>query len=225
MTGYSHELAGQNPKMENRMLGRQLRRTAAAAATCLAASPAWAHHVMGGKLPATFSEGLWSGLGHPIIGPEHLGFLLAIGIVVGAGGLNLALCGIFLAAMAIGVAVHVSGFGIPAAEILVALSALLAGLLIARGHALPLLAWSALFVIAGFFHGYAFGESIAGAEQGPLTAYLFGLVIVQSALAVGAALITRRLGVHVNEMVPRLAGAVIIGIGFAALIGQLVPAV
>ena len=86
------------------MLGRQLRRNAAAAVTCLAASPAWAHHVMGGKLPSTLSEGLWSGLGHPVIGPEHLGFLLAVGIVVGAGGLNLALCGAFVVAMAVGVA-------------------------------------------------------------------------------------------------------------------------
>jgi urease accessory protein len=202
-----------------------LRRSTAAAAMCLASSPAWAHHVMGGKLPSTFGEGLLSGLGHPVFGPEHLGFLLAVGIVVGAGGLNLALCGAFIAAMAIGVAVHVNGLGIPAAEILVALSALLAGLLIARGRALSLLGWSALFAVAGFFHGYAFGESIAGAERGALAAYLLGLVIVQSVLTVGVALIARRLGIHLNETAPRLAGAVIIGIGFTTLIGQLVPAV
>lgn len=207
------------------MILRQLRRSAAAAVTCLAATPAWAHHVMGGKLPSTFSEGLWSGLGHPIIGPEHLGFLIAVGIVVGAGGLNLALCGAFVVAMAVGVTIHVAGLGIPAAEILVALTALLAGILIARGRALPLPAWGALFAVAGFFHGYAFGESIAGAEQTPLAAYLLGLVIVQSVLTIGVALIARRLGVHMSEMAPRLLGAIIIGIGFTALIGQLVPAV
>jgi urease accessory protein len=207
------------------MLGRQLRRGAAAAAICLSASPAWAHHVMGGKLPATFGEGFLSGLGHPIIGPEHLAFLLAVGIVVGAGGLNIAMCAVFIAAMAIGVAVHVAGFLVPGSEILIALSALLAGLLIARGRALPLLAWGALFAVAGFFHGYAFGELIAGAEQAPLAAYPLGLVIIQSALTVGVALIAQRLGTHANEMAPRLVGAVIIGIGFTALIGQIVPAV
>jgi urease accessory protein len=180
---------------------------------------------MGGKLPATFGEGFLSGLAHPIIGPEHLGFLLAVGIVVGAGGLKLAMCGIFIAAMAIGAAIHVSGLEIPGVEILIALSALLAGVLIARGRGLPLSAWSALFAVAGFFHGYAFGQSIAGAEQAPLAAYLLGLIIVQSALTMGVALLVQRLGAHLNEMVPRLLGAVIIGIGFTVLIGQLVPAV
>jgi len=207
------------------MLGRQHRRGIAAVALCLTATPAWAHHVMGGKLPATFGEGFLSGLAHPIIGPEHLGFLLAVGIVVGAGGLKLAMCGIFIAAMAIGAATHVSGTAIPGTEILIALTALLAGVLIARGRELPLSAWSALFAVAGFFHGYAFGESIAGAEQAPLAAYLFGLVIVQSALAIGVAIIAQRLRLHMNQMAPRLIGAVIIGIGFTVLIGQLVPAV
>ena len=27
---------------------------------------------MGGKTPSTFAEGLLSGLGHPVIGPDHL---------------------------------------------------------------------------------------------------------------------------------------------------------
>ena len=37
-----------------------------------------AHHVMGGKTPTTFVDGFLSGLGHPVIGPDHLAFLLAI---------------------------------------------------------------------------------------------------------------------------------------------------
>jgi hypothetical protein len=36
----------------------------------LAAAPASAHHVMGGRTPSTFLEGLLSGLAHPVIGPE-----------------------------------------------------------------------------------------------------------------------------------------------------------
>ncbi|MET0472193.1 MAG: HupE/UreJ family protein, partial [Xanthobacteraceae bacterium] len=46
-----------------------------------------AHHVMGGRTPTTFVEGFLSGLGHPVIGPDHLAFLLAIGVAVGVGGL------------------------------------------------------------------------------------------------------------------------------------------
>ena len=48
------------------------------------------------------------------------------------------------------------------------------------------------FAIAGLFHGYAFGEAIAGAERAPLGAYLLGLVVVQSALTVGTALLARK---------------------------------
>jgi len=191
----------------------------------LIATPAWAHHVMGGRLPSTFLEGLLSGLGHPVLGPEHLGFLIAVAVVVGACGLSLALPALFIVAMAMGVSAHVAGFALPAAEIVVALSTLLAGCLIMAGRMLPTAAWGALFAVAGFFHGYAFGESIYGAETAPLAAYLIGLVAVQSALAVGIALFVRRVGGRVSAPIPRLAGAAVFGMGFAILIGQLVPAV
>jgi urease accessory protein len=188
----------------------------------LAAAPASAHHVMGGRTPSTFFEGLLSGLGHPVIGPDHLAFLLAVGVVVGVGGFNLALPAVFVVATAIGVVAHVDGIGLPAAEILVALSVLLAGALIARGRALPVPLWVAIFAVAGCFHGYAFGESIFGAEASPLGAYLLGLVVIQGALAVGIALVARRMGAGVAAPAARLAGAAIVGVGFTALIGQLV---
>jgi urease accessory protein len=204
---------------------RRLPTTALIAATSLfAAAPASAHHVMGGKTPSTFMEGLLSGLGHPVIGADHLAFLVAVGVVVGVGGFNLALAGVFVAAMAIGVAVHVAGVGLPAAELLVALSVLLAGILIVHGRALPAVAWAMLFAVAGLLHGYAFGESIYGAEATPLEAYLLGLVIVQTALAVGVALVARRVASSLSEPMPRLVGAMIVGIGFTVLIGQLLPA-
>ena len=101
-----------------------------------------AHHPMGGKTPSTFIEGLLSGLGHPVIGLDHLAFLL-VGVAVGVGGLNLVLPVVFVVAMAIGVAAHVKGVNLPAAEIVVALSVLLAGFLIARGRALPVALWAA----------------------------------------------------------------------------------
>jgi urease accessory protein len=100
---------------------------------------------------------------------------------------------------------------------------LLAGALIARGRALPAPMWSVLFAVAGLFHGYAFGESIFGAETSPLGAYVLGLVVIQSAVAVAIALIARHLGAGVSELAPRLVGAAIVGVGFTALIGQLVP--
>ncbi|TMJ22337.1 MAG: urease accessory protein UreJ [Alphaproteobacteria bacterium] len=201
-----------------------LRAVLLAGPSLLMAAPASAHHVMGGKLPSTWLEGLLSGLGHPLIGPEHLGFLLAVAVVVGACGLSLALPAVFVAAMAAGVALHVIGFAFPAVEVMVALSTLLAGLLIAGARSLPVAAWAALFAAAGILHGYAFGESIYGAETAPLGAYLAGLILIQTALTTGLALAVRRMGTGLAALAPRLAGAAVFGIGFAALIGQLIPA-
>ena len=189
----------------------------------LMTASASAHHMMGGKMPTTFAEGFLSGLGHPVIGPDHLAFLLAIGVAVGVGGLSLVLPLLFVVASAIGVTLHVNGVNLPGAEIVVAVSVLFAGFLIARGRALPVSLWAILFAAAGLFHGYAFGESIFGAERSPLHAYLLGLIIVQSVLTVGTALLVRRRAGGVSAIAPRLAGAVIIGVGLATLIAQLIP--
>ena len=183
--------------------------------------PAEAHHVMGGRTPATLMEGFLSGLAHPMIGLDHLAFIVAMGVAVGVAGLNLAVPALFIVASAIGVAVHVRGVTLPDAEILVALSVVIAGAMIASGRSLQALVWAALFVLAGLVHGYAFGESIFGAEASPLAAYLLGLVIVQVAVATAVALIARRSGAAATE--PRLAGAAIAGIGIAILAGQLLP--
>jgi urease accessory protein len=210
-------------RMGDVMTLRLFCRTALVAALSLFTTSAFAHHVMGGKTPSTFFEGLLSGIGHPVIGPDHLAFLLAIGIAVGVGGLNLALPALFVVASAIGVLLHVGGVNLPGAEIVVAASVLLAGFLIARGRAHSVGMWVVLFAVAGLFHGYAFGESIFGAETSPLDAYLLGLILIQSALTVGTALFVRWRGGGVSELAPRLAGAAIIGVGLTVLIGQLIP--
>ena len=44
------------------------------------ASPASAHHPMGGRVPSNFFEGFMSGLAHPVIGLDHLAFIVAVGL-------------------------------------------------------------------------------------------------------------------------------------------------
>jgi hypothetical protein len=106
--------------------------------------------------------------------------------------------------MACGVAAHVAAVTLPAAELIVALSVLVAGILLVVDHRIPAGWWMGLFVIAGFFHGYAYGESIYGAESTPLAAYLAGLVAVQTVLTVGVAFLTRAVWT-LSGMAPRLA--------------------
>lgn len=190
----------------------------------LSTTPAFAHHMMGGKLPSTFTEGVLSGVGHPVIGLDHLAFLIAVGIAVGIGGLSLLLPLVFVAASAVGVALHVAGIQVPAAELAVASSVVIVGALIARGSALATPVWGAVFALAGLFHGYAYGESIYGAEPAPLAAYLVGLVIIQSALATGVAYLWRRYEENPTAVPARIAGAIVAGVGITVLAQQLIPA-
>jgi urease accessory protein len=210
--------------MEADMLARWTRRVAIAApGLFLFVSTASAHHVMGGKTPANFAEGVLSGLGHPIIGPDYLAFLVALGVAVGVFRLSLVNPLLFLLAMAGGVAVHVAAVALPGAELIVAASVLIAGALLALEREIPSGWWTGLFIVAGFFHGYAYGESIFGAERTPLAAYLIGLVAIQTVLTIGIALATRMLW-KAPALAPRLAGAAVGGVGLAALMTQIVPA-
>src|SRR5262249_31317282 len=194
----------------------------AGAGLFLTAGTASAHHLMGGKVPSTFAEGFLSGIGHPIIGPDHLAFLIALGIAVGVARLSFVNPFLFLVAMACGVAAHVAAVTLPAAQLIVALLGLVAGLLLVVDRRIPTRWWMGLFVIAGFFHGYAYGESIYGAESTPLAAYLVGLVAVQTVLVLAIAFATRAAW-KVSAIGPRLVGAAICGVGFTVLVGQIIP--
>ena len=79
---------------------------ALAVALLAAAEPAFAHHLMGGKIPATFGEGILSGLGHPVIGIDHLAAVVAVGCLAAAHRAGALLAVAFVVAMMCGVAVH-----------------------------------------------------------------------------------------------------------------------
>jgi urease accessory protein len=97
---------------------------------------ALAHHVMRGKLPASLPEGLLSGLGHPIIGLDHLAAVLAVGLLAAAHRLGPMLIVSYVLAQIAGAAVHVQGTSVPAAEIVVALSVIALGALLVVQHTL-----------------------------------------------------------------------------------------
>lgn len=163
-------------------------RAAALLLGTLALPAAQAHHAMDGQMPATVAQGLLSGLAHPVIELDHFLFLLGAAVLIAAARLPLRLARsallLFAAAGLAGTLLHARGINLPAAEMGVALTLLLAaaGLLRPQGPTtLVVLAAAA----AGLLHGYAYGESIVGAEPRPLVAYLVGLALVQAALLVG----------------------------------------
>ena len=141
----------------------------------LVAAPALAHHPMEamGLEPTAFS-GLFSGLAHPLLGPDHLLFLLVLGLVGWQRSLRSA-----LTLLAVGLGGSALGLiwpGLPAAELLVSLSLVLEGLVLS-GRVSP-----ALLLPAFALHGYVLSGSVIGWETTPIAAYLFGLLLSQGLL-------------------------------------------
>jgi urease accessory protein len=144
-----------------------------------------AHHMTGGKLPVTAVQGFLSGLAHPILGLDHLAVLLALGWISASGRRGRWIPLAFLVASLAGTALHLASVDLAASQLLAAVSVVALGaILIARWPASPG-AIVAVACVAGLVHGYAYAESIVGAERAPLAAYLAGFTMVQCGLAMG----------------------------------------
>jgi urease accessory protein len=193
---------------------------AAIAALFLAAGPAAAHHPMDGAVPATLWQGLASGLAHPVIGPDHLAFLVAVGLAAGIARHGPALPLLFVAASVLGVAAHWLGLVMPGAELLVGATVLAAGAPLARGCAPDPRVWAALLAVGGLAHGQAYAAAVVGAEATPVLAYLAGLALVQGAIAGGVALLPGRRPAAAGTPAVRLAGFAVVLVGAAALAGR-----
>lgn len=152
----------------------------------LLAPPAFAHHPMGGATPSTLMEGLLSGFGHPIIGVDHLLFIIASGVACFYFGQRALVIAALLAGAVAGTLLHVQMPGLPYHDAPVAASLIVLGALLARRSAfLRGKAAALLFAAGGLAHGYAYGEAIVGAEATPLIAYLGGFTLIQFAIALG----------------------------------------
>jgi urease accessory protein len=195
----------------------------ALAALAVQAGPALAHHVMDGSMPVTFVQGLLSGLGHPVIGLDHLAAVIAVGCLAAMHRAGPALAIGFVLAMMAGVAAHLGGAGVPGAEILVALTVLALGAALWRREIAAATAL-ALFAAAGLIHGYALGESIYGAEPAPLVAYLIGLAVIQSAIALAALWAARMYVLRAKPAPLRWVGVGVAAVGLVMLAQQVLPA-
>lgn len=186
---------------------------AAAALTLSATLPAHAHHATG-KPPETTMQGLLSGMAHPVIGPDHLLFLLVLGALVctvGRRSRYLAAISALAGSLA-GALVHLVGVDLPAVEPGIALSIVVGGALLARRHGpVPL----GLVALAGVFHGYAFAESAIGAPPAALAAYLLGIALMQAAIIVGVGRLARTPEASPTEPAVMVVGP---GAGIAAML-------
>lgn len=154
----------------------------------------YAHHPNGYKLPESFGEGLLSGFGHPVIGIDHLVFIISMGLLSYSLRQRAMLPLAFVASTSLGTALHLNGVNIIGSEMLVATSVLLLGVAMISRIKLPSKAlWLAAFSVSGVLHGYAYGESIVGAEATVISAYLIGFMTIQLVICYSAYLLCHSL--------------------------------
>ncbi len=176
-------------------------------------NPVLAHHPfgIGDSLQLTTLQGLVSGIGHPLLGPDHLIFMLGITLI----GLRRKTSWIFpLLAIGLSGSLFVQFQPLPDllapwAEALVSLTLAMEGLiilnLISTKWLLPMFA----------LHGYLLGSTIVGAEPTPLIGYFVGLMLAQGSLLLLVTVMSQRIKHLLGANGCNLAAGILIGIGSA----------
>ena len=177
------------------------------------ADPVFAHHPFGiGDITElSVWQALLSGIGHPLLGPDHLLFILGIALV----GLKrskkwvIPLLAVGLAGSAL---VHLQPLPdllVPWAEVLVSLSLAIEGLIVLNRMStkwlLPMFA----------LHGYLLGNTIVGAEPTPLIGYFLGLLLAQAGLLLLVMAVSQRIINWLGANGRLLTAGIWIGIGSA----------
>ncbi len=187
------------------------------------AQPATAHHPFGGKTPSNFFEGFLSGLGHPIIGLDHFAFILAVGLLGTKFKQGFLIPITFVMATMIGTGIHLQAINLPYPEIIIATSVIVFGGLLVKekddyfSSSISTVIIATIAIIAGIFHGYAYGEAVIGAEMNPIIAYLAGFGIIQllcAFSAFGSAIFLSKQFQNKAAFILRMIGLAISGIGF-----------
>ena len=176
-------------------------------------SPAYAHHPfgMGDSTDLSALQGLLSGIGHPLLGPDHLLFLLAIALI----GLPrprtwvLPLLAAGLGGSVLSQFIPLPDAVAPWAEALVSLTLAAEGLMAL--FAIP----SSLLLPLVALHGFLLGSTIVGAEPTPLFTYFLGLLIGQGALLLVVTSWSQSLLERIGAQGQRLGAGIWMGIGMA----------
>jgi len=181
---------------------------AAATLGLLAVLPAQAHHLIDlGAMAPTPLNGLLSGLAHPVIGPDHLLFLLSLTLVALRRPLTwvVTLLGVGLLGSAAGLLWPAA----PGADVLVSLSLVVEALVILER--LP----AALLLPSMALHGYVLSAAVLGWTSMPIASYLLGLLVSQLMLLVLTQTMIKRAASALQPRLRRLLAIALIGLGGA----------
>ena len=112
---------------------------------------------------------------------DDLLFLLVAGVLLFQRARPAAylITGIFIGGTLLGTVLHLMSVNLPIAEVIIAVSLVCGGLMLFLRKGIDSSILGLFFAGAGVFHGYAYGESIIGAEATSLGAYLLGFSLIQ----------------------------------------------
>ena len=189
-----------------------MRRLYLVCAALLLATPAFAHTGEG-------TGGFLAGLAHPVLGPDHVVAMVAVGLwgaFLGVPAIWL-LPIVFPLVMALGGVLGILGVPLPAVETGIASSAIVLGAMVALAARPPL--WIAAVLVGTFaiFHGYAHGRELPDGANA--AAFSAGFVIATGLLHLTGIAFGQLTRWPAGRLAVRGAGGVIALIGLAYLGG------
>ena len=140
----------------------------------------YSHHPLNGGMMEDFSDGFLSGIGHPILGLDHLIFILGVGLISYLSKKLFNFSFSFIGGTFLGMFSIIFGLYLPFYEIIVSLTLLLLGYLILIKHQANSKGF--IFLLFGIFHGWAYGSILLELPQIDLNVvfgYSTGLLITQ----------------------------------------------
>jgi urease accessory protein len=180
----------------------------------LSPGSAWAH--VGVASASGFSHGLL----HPIGGLDHVLAMVAVGMfAANLGGRALwAVPATFVTIMAFGGFLGIQHVGLPYAEIGIALSVVILGLVVTTQVHWPIAAAMALAGVFAVFHGHAHGAEMPLGASG--ASYAAGFIIATALLhAAGIAIGLQSIDTLYRHRAAQVGGGAMILVGIALLAG------
>ena len=191
---------------------------AAALSVLAATAPAMAHTGVGA------THGFVHGFMHPVSGVDHILAMVAVGLFAAhLGGRALWLVpATFVAIMAAGGAIGMSGLGIPYVETGIGLSVLVLGLVLMARIGPPVGVAMGLVGFFAIFHGHAHGAEMPADASG--LAYGLGFIAATALLhaaGVGLGVVLGKAGSQVSTPLARVGGGAMALAGVGLLAGWL----
>jgi urease accessory protein len=192
------------------------------------ASKTLAHHATGGQTPDNFWNGFLSGLAHPVIGLDHLAFVVASGLIAVGMEQGLLIPIAFAIATLIGTGIHLQGINLLFPEGIIALSVVIFGVILTLKKGLQ--NHSNLYTDRsgnfgndrGNFPRLCLRRINYRGGVAALVAYLIGFTVTQLAIASGAfflgSVIKEKLAQQAT-LISKLIGLAIMAIGTTFLVG------